>query len=89
MDGPLCRAVAAGQVVVIVLSVTAGGDGLRPGRTHLPATAVHAAAGLAGRYRDDRTVHLFLGLHLVLVGVHGVGQVQVAAGGLGRGAPLG
>ena len=89
VDGPLCRAIAAVQVVVVVLGVAVGGNGLRSGRTHLPAAAVYAAAGLAGCYRDDRAVHLFLGLQLVLVGVHGVGQIQAAAGGLGRGAPLG
>ena len=76
-------------MVIIVLGMAAGGNGLRTGRGHLPAAAVHAAAGLAGRYGDDRAVYLFLGLQLVLVGVHGIGQIQTAAGGLWRGTPLG
>ena len=76
-------------MVVIILGVAAGGDGLRLGRTHLPTAAVQAAAGLAGRYGDDRAIYLFLGLQLVLVGIYGIGQIQAAAGSLGRGAPLG
>ena len=87
MHRPCGRTIAAVQVVGIVLCVTACGNGLRSGRTHLPAAAVHAAAGPAGSNGNDRAVHLFQRVQLVLVGVDSEGQVKTAAGSLGGSCP--
>ena len=74
-------------MVGIVLCVTACGNGLRCGRCHLPAAAVHAAACPAGRDGNDRAVHLFRRVQLVLVGVDGECQIKAAAGSLGGSCP--
>ena len=87
MNRPCGRTIAAVQVVGIVLCVTACGNGLSPGRGHLPAAAVHAAAGLAGRNGNDRAVHLFQRVQLVLVGVDCECQIKAAAGALRRSCP--
>ena len=71
-------------MVVIILRVTAGGDSLRSGRSHLPTAAVHAAAGPAGRDGNDRPVHLFQRVQLNLVGVDSERQIKAAAGALCR-----
>jgi len=59
VNRPCGRTIAAVEVKTVILRVTACGNGLRSGRTHLPAAAVHAAAGPAGRDGNDRPVHLF------------------------------
>ena len=87
VNRPCGRTVAAVQVVGIVLCVTACGNGLCPGRGHLPAAAVHAAAGPAGRDGNDRPVHLFQRVQLNLVGVDSECQIKAAAGALRRSCP--
>ena len=87
VNRPCGRTVAAVQVVGIVLCVTACGNGLCPGRGHLPAAAVHAAAGPAGRDGNDRPVHLFQRVQLVLVGVDCECQIKASAGALRRSCP--
>ena len=82
VNRPCGRTVTAADVKTVILCVTACGNGLCPGRGHLPAAAVHAAAGLAGRNGNDRAVHLFQRVQLVLVGVDSEGQVKTAAGAL-------
>ena len=59
VNRPCGRTIATVEVKTVILRVTACGNGLRCGRTHLPAAAVHAAAGPAGRDGNDRPVHLF------------------------------
>ena len=66
----------------VILRVTACGNGLRSGRTHLPAAAIHIAACPAGRNGNDRAVHLFQRVQLVLVGVDSECQIKAAAGAL-------
>ena len=87
MNRPCGRSVAAVQVVGIVLCVTTCGNGLRSGRAHLPAAAVHAAAGPAGRDGNDRPVYLFQRVQLNLVGVDSECQIKAAAGSLGGSCP--
>ena len=59
VNRPCGRTITAVDMKTVILRVTACGNGLRCGRTHLPAAAVHAAAGPAGRDGNDRAVHLF------------------------------
>ena len=87
MHRPCGRTVTAIQMKTVILRVTACGNGLRSGRTHLPAAAVHAAAGPAGRDGNDRPVHLFRRVQLDLVGVDGKSQIKAAAGSLGGSCP--
>ena len=87
VNRPCGRTVAAVEVKTVILRVTACGNGLRSGRTHLPAAAVHAAAGPAGRDGNDRAVHLFQRVQLNLVGVDGECQIKAAAGTLRRSCP--
>ena len=87
VNRPCGRTIAAVEVKTVILRVTARGNGLRPGRGHLPATAVHAAAGPAGRDGNDRTVHLFQRIQLNLVGVDSECQIKAAAGSLGGSCP--
>ena len=87
MHRPCGRTVTAIQMKTVILRVTACGNGLRCGRCHLPAAAVHAAAGPAGRDGNDRTVHLFQRIQLVLVGVDSKCQIKAAAGSLGGSCP--
>ena len=87
MHRPCGRAVAAVEVKAVIRRVTACGNGLRSGRTHLPAAAVHAAAGPAGRDGNDRAVHLFQRVQLVLVGVDCECQIKASAGALRRSCP--
>ena len=87
VNRPCGRTVAAVEVKTVILCVTACGNGLRPGRGHLPAAAFHAAAGPAGRDGNDRPVHLFQRVQLNLVGVDGERQVKAAAGSLGGSCP--
>ena len=84
---PCGRTVAAVEVKTVILRVTACGNGLRSGRGHLPAAAVHAAAGPAGRDGNDRAVHLFQRVQLNLVGVDSECQIKAAAGALRRSRP--
>ena len=87
MHRPCGRTVTAVEVKTVILCVTACGNGLRSGRGHLPTAAVHAAAGLAGRDGNDRTVHLFCRVQLVLIRVDGERQIKAAAGALRRSRP--
>ena len=87
MNRPCGRTVAAVEVKTVILCVTACGNGLRSGRGHLPAAAVHAAAGPAGRDGNDRPVHLFQRVQLVLVGVDCECQIKASAGALRRSCP--
>ena len=87
MHRPCGRAVTAIQMKIVILCVTACGNGLRCGRCHLPTAAVHAAAGPAGRNGNDRPVHLFQRIQLVLVGVDGECQIKASAGALRRSCP--
>ena len=87
MHRPCGRTVAAVDMKTVILCVTACGNGLRSGRTHLPAAAVHAAACPAGRNGNDRAVHLFQRVQLVLVGVDSECQIKAAAGSLGGSCP--
>ena len=87
VNRPCGRAVTAIQMKIVILRVTACGNGLRCGRDHLPAAAVHAAAGPAGRDCNDRPVHLFQRVQLVLVGVDSECQIKATAGSLGRSCP--
>ena len=87
MHRPCGRTVTAVEVKTIILRVTACGNGLCPGRGHLPAAAVHAAAGPAGRDGNDRPVHLFQRVQLVLVSVDSECQIKAAAGSLGGSCP--
>ena len=89
VNRPCGRTVAAVEVKTVILCVTTCGNGLRCGRCHLPAAAVHATAGLAGRNGNDRAVHLFQRVQLVLVGVDGECQIKAAAGSLGGSCPRG
>ena len=59
VNRPCGRTVTAVEVKTVILRVTACGNGLCPGRGHLPAAAVHIAAGPARRDGNDRAVHLF------------------------------
>ena len=86
---PAHRAVTAIVLVVVIVGMAAGGDGLRTGGTHLPATAVDAAAGLGRRDGDFSTIHLFAGLQLLFVCIDREGQIEAAAGALSRGGPVG
>ena len=87
VNRPCGRTIAAVEVKTVILRVTACGNGLRCGRTHLPAAAVHAAAGPAGRDGNDRAVHLFQRVQLNLVGVDSECQIKAAAGALRRSCP--
>ena len=87
VNRPCGRTVTAVEVKTIILCVTACGNGLCPGRGHLPAAAVHAAAGPAGRDGNDRAVHLFQRVQLNLVGVDSECQIKAAAGSLGGSCP--
>ncbi len=87
VNRPCGRTIAAVEVKTIILCVTACGNGLCPGRGHLPAAAVHAAAGPAGRDGNDRPVHLFQRVQLNLVGVDSECQIKAAAGTLRRSCP--
>ena len=87
VNRPCGRTIAAVEVKTVIRRVTTCGNGLRCGRTHLPAAAVHAAAGLAGRNGNDRAVHLFQRVQLDLVGVDGECQIKAAAGSLGGSCP--
>ena len=87
VNRPCGRTVTAADVKTVILCVTACGNGLCPGRGHLPAAAVHAAAGLAGRNGNDRAVHLFQRVQLNLVGVDSECQIKAAAGSLGGSRP--
>jgi len=87
VNRPCGRTIAAVEVKTVILRVTACGNGLRCGRTHLPAAAVHAAAGPAGRDGNDRPVHLFQRVQLNLVGVDSECQIKAAAGSLGGSCP--
>ena len=87
VNRPCGRTIAAVEVKTIILCVTACGNGLCPGRGHLPAAAVHAAAGPAGRDGNDRPVHLFQRVQLNLVGVDSECQIKAAAGTLGGSCP--
>ena len=87
MHRPCGRTVTAVDMKTVILRVTACGNGLRPGRSHLPTAAVHAAAGPAGRDGNDRTVHLFQRVQLVLVGVDSECQIKASAGALRRSCP--
>ena len=87
VNRPCGRTIAAVEVKTIILYVTACGNCLCPGRGHLPAAAVHAAAGLAGRNGNDRAVHLFQRVQLNLVGVDSECQIKAAAGSLGGSCP--
>ena len=87
VNRPCGRTVTAIQMKIVILRVTACGNGLRSGRTHLPAAAVHIAAGPAGRDGNDRPVHLFQRVQLVLVGVDCECQIKASAGSLGRSCP--
>ena len=87
VNRPCGRTIAAVEVKTIILCVTACGNGLRCGRDHLPTAAVHAAAGPAGRDGNDRAVHLFQRVQLVLVGVDSECQIKAAAGSLGGSCP--
>ena len=87
VNRPCGRTIAAVEVKTVILRVTACGNGLRCGRSHLPAAAVHAAAGPAGRNGNDRPVHLFQRVQLNLVGVDSECQIKAAAGTLRRSCP--
>ncbi len=87
MNRPCGRTVTAVEVKVVIRRVTACGNGLCPGRGHLPAAAVHAAAGPAGRDGNDRPVHLFQRVQLVLVGVDSECQIKASASALCRSGP--
>ena len=87
VNRPCGRTIAAVEVKTVILCVTACGNGLCPGRGHLPAAAVHIAAGPAGRDGNDRPVHLFQRVQLVLVGVDCECQIKAAAGSLGGSCP--
>ena len=87
MHRPCGRTVAAVEVKTVILRVTACGNGLRCGRTHLPTASVHAAAGPAGRDGNDRPIHLFQRVQLVLVSVDSECQIKAAAGSLGGSCP--
>ena len=87
VNRPCGRTIAAVEVKVVIRRVTTCGNGLRSGRTHLPAAAVHAAAGPAGRDGNDRPVHLFQRVQLNLVGVDSECQIKAAAGSLGGSCP--
>ena len=87
VNRPCGRTIAAVEVKTVILCVTACGNGLCPGRGHLPAAAFHAAAGPAGRDGNDRPVHLFQRVQLNLVGIDGERQVKAAAGSLGGSCP--
>ena len=87
VNRPCGRTVAAVEVKTVILRVTACGNGPRCGRTHLPAAAVHAAAGPAGSNGNDRAVHLFQRVQLVLVGVDSECQVKTAVSSLGGSCP--
>ena len=89
MHRPCGRTVTAVDMKTVILRVTACGNGLRSGRTHLPTAAVHAAAGPAGRNGNDRPVHLFQRVQLNLVGVDSECQIKAAAGSLGGSLPVG
>ena len=82
VNRPYGRTIAAVVVKTVILRVTACGNGLRGGRNHLPTAAVHAAAGPAGRDGNNRAVHLFQRVQLVLVGVDSECQIKAAAGAL-------
>ena len=86
---PCSRTIAAVQMVVIILRVTTGGDSLRSGRGHLPAAAIHTAAGLAGSDRNNRAIHFFQRVLLMLIGVDRECQVKTAAGTLRGSCPFG
>ena len=86
---PAHRAVTAIVLVVVIVGMAAGGDGLRTGGTHLPAAAVDAAAGLGRRDGDFCTIHLFADLQLLFVCIDREGQIEAAAGALSRGGPVG
>ena len=87
VNRPCGRTIAAVEVKTVILCVTACGNGLCCGRGHLPAAAVHAAAGPAGRDGNDRAVHLFHRVQLVLVGIDSECQIKAAAGTLRRSCP--
>ena len=87
VNRPCGRTVAAVEVKVVIWRVTTCGNGLRCGRTHLPAAAVHVAAGPAGCDGNDRPVHLFQRVQLDLVGVDSECQIKAAAGSLGGSCP--
>ena len=87
MHRPCGRTIAAVEVKVVIRRVTTCGNGLRCSRGHLPAAAVHAAAGPAGRDGNDRPVHLFQRVQLNLVGVDCECQIKASAGALRRSCP--
>ena len=87
VNRPCGRTVTAVEVKTVILCVTACGNGLCPGRGHLPAAAAHIAAGPAGRDGNDRAVHLFQRVQLNLVGVDSECQIKAAAGTLRRSCP--
>ena len=89
VNRPCGRTIAAVEVKTVILCVTACGNGLCPGRGHLPAAAVHIAAGPAGRDGNDRPVHLFQRVQLVLVGVDCECQIKASASALRRSCPRG
>ena len=87
VNRPCGRTIAAVEVKTVILCVTACGNGLCCGRGHLPAAAIHAATCPAGRDGNDRPVHLFQRVQLVLVGVDSECQIKAAAGALRRSCP--
>ena len=76
-------------MVVVVQCVAAGGNSLRSGRGHLPAAAIHTAAGLAGSDRNNRAIYFFQRVLLMLIGVDRECQVKTAAGTLRGSCPFG
>ena len=89
MHRPSYCAIAAIVLVVVIVGMAAGGDGLRTGGTHLPAAAVDAAAGFGGRNGNGCPVNLFCGFQLLLIGIDCKSQVKTTAGALSRSGPVG
>ena len=89
MQAPACGCIAAVLLVVVIGGMAAGGYGLFACRADRPAAAVNAAGFGDGLDLDGRAVHFFQCGSLNFVGAHTVGKIKTAAGGLGRGIPIG
>ena len=89
VQAPACGCIAAVQVKIIVVRMPAGGYSLLSGRAYVPAAALDGAGFGHGFDLNRCTVHFFQRGSLNLIGAHTVGKIKTAAGGLGRGIPIG
>ena len=89
VQAPACGCIAAVQMIIIVVRMSAGSYGLFACRADRPAAAVNAAGFGDGLDLNGRAVHFFLCFQLDLIRADSIGKIKTSAGGLGRGIPAG